>query len=248
MITWLKYTLGGILAAGFIAGAVLLEMEAEKLRADKTCSRISVILADEYRFVNEDDVRKMVLERYGDCTGQVLDSIGLSRIESLLDSHTAIQKSQAWVTDDGRLNISVTQRKPVIRFMDGEKGYYVDATGHIFPLFERFTAEAPVVEGPGPQDSLWIRKMVDMVNYMKPQWMDRTRDIRCNGKGEITMDFADGDEAFLFGQPEDLDTKFRKVRQYFNSIKPNGRNYSKVDLRIEGQIICKQMADTASIH
>lgn len=239
MKNWVKYTVAGILAAGFIVGTVFLTKAAAARRSGLVCKAVSVILADDYRFVNEEDVGKMILNLYGNCLGNVLDSIALDRIETILDSQSAILKSQAWVTDDGLLNISITQRKPVIRFMDGENGYYVDKTGYVFPLFERFTADTPVIEGPCPKDSVWIAHSIKLVEYMGKDWLDRTDHIQGNRAGELTLQLRSGAEEFRFGQPEDFDTKFTKIIQYLNTIKPQGREYTKVDLTLKGQLVCK---------
>ena len=50
------------------------------------------------------------------------------------------------------LHVRITQRAPVLRFQDGERGFYVDAEGFIFPLHKTYTAPVPVVEGAIPVD------------------------------------------------------------------------------------------------
>ena len=239
MVSWLRYTLSGILAAGFVTGMVFLVKETRTRHARLECSSIEVFLADDYRFLNEEDVKKLVLERYGNVEGKTLDSLDLSRIESLLDSQSAVLKSQAWTTDEGILHVSITQRKPEIRFLNGKEGFYVDATGYIFPLFERFTAECPLIRGPLPSDEQWISRTLDLVEYMKPYWMARTDSIGVNRKGQLSFRMDGGKEEYFFGAPDNFSTKFAKIKDYCEKIRPEGREYTKVDLTYTKQIICR---------
>lgn len=242
----LKYTLGGILIALFIAGTVLLVITADRQRSQLVCKGLSVYLADDYRFVNEDDVRKIIVSRYGSFLGVPADSIALGEMEKVLNSQSAILKSEAWMTDDGMLNVSITQRKPVIRFMNGQNGYYIDETGYVFPLIERFTAAVPVIEGPSPSDPQWRARAIEMVGFMSNGWTSMIESIHSDRNGNLSLKMEGLEEEFYFGKPEDFDSKFRKIRQYCKTIRPLGNQYSMVNLSFEGQIICKQKAEPAN--
>lgn len=239
MRAWIRYTLCGILAAGFVTGVVFLAIAAGRDRSSLTCSALEVSFADDLRFVNEEDVQKIISSRYGIYEGCLLDSIRLERMEAILDAQSAILKSQVWVTDDGILHVSLTQRKPVIRFMNRDEGFYVDGSGYIFPLFERFTADVPLIEGNCPKDSVWIGNAIRLIRYMEGNWLDRTESIRGDSLGQLTLKFKSMEEEFRFGRPEGFEDKFMKITQYLKTIQPQGHGYTHVDLTLNGQIVCR---------
>ena len=76
-----------------------------------------------------------------------MDSIDLTRIEEILDSKSAILKSEAFTTKDSILNVVVTQKKPVVRFQKGTKGFYAVEDCSLFPLQETYTSHVMIVDG-----------------------------------------------------------------------------------------------------
>lgn len=238
MQTWLRHTLSGVLIAATITGVVFTSRAERSLRQGYQCRKLEVEFADEYRFVNAEDVRDIITARYGNFFGVPVDSLNLLKIEASLDTMTAIVKSQAWTTDDGILHVQITQRKPVVRFMNGAKGFYVDETGSVIPLFQRYTAAVPVINGPAPRDSAWVADAIEMVGHMTPYWTDRIDSIGVNINGYITMK-AGGPEEIIFGSPSGAVEKLRKLRNYVDVIRPKGNEYNTIDLTYRDQIICK---------
>ena len=83
-------------------------------RAPLKCTGLKVVIADSSvnRFVSAADVKKFLDKEYGEYIGLPLDSIDLVKVESIIDGRSAVDKSQAFITRDGILNIKVTQRQP----------------------------------------------------------------------------------------------------------------------------------------
>ena len=139
-----------LVSAAVVAGLSVLLARSKAHRQLVTCEGLKVEFADAHRFVVEDDVKAWLERDYGSYIGQRLDSVGLDRIERILDEQSAILKSEAYTTEDGLLHVRLTQREPVLRFQKGKEGFYVDDRGFIFPRQERFTAPVPVVDGALP--------------------------------------------------------------------------------------------------
>ena len=128
LYTVLATVLIGCMAAAYIAG--------KQSRKPIVCKgiRIEILDSTENSFVTVADVRKYIDKGYGNIIGLQIDSIDLVKVEKIIDSRSAVLKSQAYVTKDSILNITVTQRKPVVRFQKKDGGFYADAEGYIFPL------------------------------------------------------------------------------------------------------------------
>ena len=147
-----KYTLAGILTAALCVGMGFLYRNVRQEASRIVCGRLEVNFTDSLQFVSEQDVRAYLDNNYGAYIGERLDSVQLARIEDMLESRSAVMRAEAWTTDDGVLHVDITQRAPVLRFQNGDRGFYVDDRGYIFPLHPSYTAPVPVVEGAIPVD------------------------------------------------------------------------------------------------
>ena len=223
-----------------------------------TCEGLRLEYADAHRFVTEEDVKAWLEKDYGSYIGQRLDSVGLDRIEQVLNDQSAILKSDAYTTGDGWLNIRITQREPVLRFQKGETGFYVDDRGYIFPLQAHFTADVPIVEGAIPvryspgykgkalseQEQRWISQVLDLMAWIKKSktWREAFTRFAVKEGGTLVLSPREGSERFLFGQPDDIADKFDRIGKYYEYIRPaRGEGYYKsVNVMFDRQIICRQ--------
>ena len=245
-------------AVVFIVTAAALGVSGAKNNA-RTCSGVDIVILDslESRFVSGKDIRRYLIEGYGDCTGDSLSKIDLKKIEETIDSKSAVSKSEAYIRGD-RLNIEVTQRKPMIRFQGKDGGFYSDSEGYLFPLKDNYTSYVVVVDGKIPlkvsagykgrgndeKEEKWIADMTSLVRYMEKSgvWADNIVQIHVEDNGDLTLIPREGKERFLFGKPDRIEEKFELMSYYYRSIVPaKGKDfYSSVNLKFDKQIICKK--------
>ena len=223
----------------------------------KDCGGLYVNVSKDYRFVEDTEVSDLILSKYGDPAGMKACEIDLDQIEELIDAHSAVLKSQVWMGSDNSVHVSVTQRNPIVRFQMGDKGFYLDKTGCIFPLQSNYTASVPILDGnlpieigdgykgeaKTPEDRLWVDDVLEMVEVMKGGlWEDNISQIRVVNENEIILIPRTGNEKFYFGGPQNAADKFARIEKYYTHIKPSKEKgyYSSVDVRYKGQIICRQ--------
>ncbi len=239
------------IACSFIAGRAS--------RSQVICERLEVVITDslENSFVSKEDVRKYLEKEYGQYIGVAADSLDLVKIEKIIDNRSAVDKSQAYVTKDGTLHVTVSQRRPVVRFQKKNGGFYADAEGFIFPLQSSFASHVQVIDGniplaansgykgiiEDPKEKEWFQKVMRLVNFIENdrQWKGKIVQIHVDSKGELILIPREGKEHFLFGQPTGLEDKFSRMARYYTTIIPakGADHYRKVDLRYEGQIVCR---------
>ena len=142
-----------IIAAAAVTACLFLWLVGDRVGAENrrevTCNSVDAIIADSLAFISPDDIKDWMAD-YGTYLGLRLDSVDLKKVEAVIDGKSAVRKSQAWLTDDGVLHISVTQRLPVVRFQNASGGFYADAEGFLFPLQQRHTVRVPIVDGALP--------------------------------------------------------------------------------------------------
>ena len=239
------------IACSFVAGTAA--------RKEIKCARLEVRIVDslENSFVSRADVKKFLDKEYGPYIGLPLDSLDLVKMEEIVDSRSAVMKSQAYVTKDGALHIDVTQRSPVVRFQKKDGGFYADAEGYIFPLQYSYASHVQIIDGNIPlaansgykgsisdkEEMEWFRRMMDLVNFIENSktWKDKIVQIHVADNGDIALIPRKGKEMFIIGQPTSLEEKFDKMGKYYKVIIPEKGNdaYRMVDLRYRGQIVCK---------
>ena len=178
-----KYILYSVLATVILGCIVAAYIAGQQARRPIVCKgiRIEVLDSTVNSFVTVSDVRHYLDRSCGKLIGQPIDSIDLTKVEMVVDSRSAVLKSQAYVTRDSMLNITVTQRKPVVRFQKKDGGFYADAEGYIFPLQSSYASHVQIIDGAiplaansgskgeltDPKEKEWLEGMVKLVNYMK---------------------------------------------------------------------------------
>jgi cell division protein FtsQ len=179
------------------------------------------------------------------------------KVEQIIDSRSAVLKSEAFVTRDSLLNITITQRRPVVRFQKKDGGFYADSEGYIFPLQNTYASHVQVIDGEIPlaansgykgdigneEEKAWFKRIMNVVNYMENSkvWKGKIVQIHVQKNGELILVPRTGKEKFLFGQPDSINEKFSKMERYYTTIVPEkgADRYKTVDVRFSNQIVCK---------
>ena len=225
------------------------------------CKGISITVTDSAmnRFISSREIKRFLDEEL-ECSyiGVQIDSINLTRIEEILDAKSAILKSEAYTTKDSMLNVTVTQKKPLVRFQKGTKGFYAVEDCTLFPLQSTYTSHVMVVDGyiplkiehgyRGEPDTeagcKWLHDIVELVKYIDKSktWKSKIVQITVLEDSDLVLVPREGQERFLFGQACDIKDKFEKMELYYKSIrhKKGEEAYRTIDLRFEGQIVCRK--------
>ncbi len=248
----------GALLVSTLTGAYFLGASKRKTIR---CKGVAITVTDSSmnRFISPREIKKFLDEELeGGYIGVQIDSIDLTRIEEILDSKSAILKSEAYTTKDSMLNVTVTQKKPVVRFQKGTKGFYAVEDCSLFPLQSTYTSHVMVVDGHiplkiehgylGKPDTeagcRWLNDIVELVKYIEASktWKSKIVQITVLEDSDLLLIPRVGQERFLFGQPCDIEEKFEKMGIYYRSIqysKGEGA-YRTVDLRFKDQIVCRK--------
>lgn len=242
-----------VIVALMVAGAVI----AGRYYNEQGCNGMTVEVSGKYAFVDKNEAVDFILSRYGDPVGMKAGEIDLWQMEQLLDSHSAVFKSQVWLESDNCVHIDVMQRCPVMRIQTGNSGFYIDSTGCIFPLQKGYSAQVPVIDGnvpvkiaggykglaPTPEEQEWVERMLELITVMRDGvWATNISQIRVGRDGSMVMVPRTGNEKILFGSTDDIERKFAKIEKYYTHILPlKGEGYYRsVDVTNKGKIICRK--------
>ena len=118
--------------------------------ANTLCNNVNVIIDDSLsrRFINVSDVIEILSKNNRICLGDPLAKINTNDVEQLVLKNTIIKQCNVFTTIDGKLNIELEQREPIVRIIDAkDQSYYIDIDGSIINKSKRFTPHLLVVNG-----------------------------------------------------------------------------------------------------
>ncbi len=257
---FLKYAGLAVTMAAIVTVLIISGRKDSAVYKEITCSGIKVEFknADRLNFVSEADIKQYITKGYKVCSGMRLEEIDLALIESILDSKSAILKSEAYTTRDGVLHIEIYQREPVVRLISSRGRWYADETGYIFPMQKNYSSRVPVIDGSIPldidsdfkgipekkKDKEWLNGILELVEFLgdNRKWNDSIAQIHVNENGHLVLVPRKGREKFYFGRPEQFERKFAKIEDYYRFIVPEKgeKAYSYVNVSFDGQIVCRK--------
>jgi cell division protein FtsQ len=227
----------------------------EKQQNDKVCNKIIVQIdnrADNY-FINEQDIVALVTESgSSQVIGKNIDMLPLKEIEKRLKLNKFIDEAEVYKDLKGNLIVKAGQSHPIARVIqDSGPDAYIDKSGKILPVSDRFTARVMLIGGDytttlvqkdltKTAEGLAILQLLDHINSNN-FWKAQISEIYIDKKGEITMYPQISQQIIEFGKAENIEQKFKKLKILYKDILPQkGWNtYSKVNLKYHNQIVCE---------
>jgi cell division protein FtsQ len=229
------------------------------------CSELNIAVhdSDGLSFVGEEDVQQMVSGKYGPLQGRRMGSINIALLEKIIQNNPFVADAEVFSTVDGKLNIEVVQRTPVVRVINYEnESFYIDNQGVFMPLSDKFTARVPVVNGylfdreaehtvrlltekDDADTSIHasVLEEVYRVAYYLHQhelWNAQIQQIYANRDGDLELIPRVGNHTILLGDGRDLDTKFKKLEVFYREglSKTGWNKYSTINLKYNNQVVC----------
>lgn len=249
--------IGGLL---FTLGFVNKEQESS------VCSDLDVKVdqQDDLYFLDKMDVIQLIHERGDSIKGQPRYSVDVPAIEKALNSHADIENAEVFMGIDGKVEVDVKQRRPVIRIMnaDGES-YYLDEAGKPMPLSDKYTAKVLVANGNFEEpyakrynysvfdiakDSLFrasslLDDLYAMAMYIRADsfWTAQVQQIYVNKDRDLELVPTAGNQRIVFGDTTCMDEKFKKLMIFYQQgLNTTGwwDKYSVINLKFKNQIVC----------
>jgi cell division protein FtsQ len=227
------------------------------------CNKIDIRISDEdyNKFLQKDDVTR-ALERYKmKYIGRPIDSINTFIAEQIIDRNPAVESASAYTTIDGRLNILVRQRRPILRVTNKKlQSYYIDETGQLIPLMKEYAAFTLIANGnieepfdpttprkifPFKKDSILrpniIYDLYHVAKYIDDNdfWRSQIEQIYVDSHSEMELVPRVGSQIIIFGKANDLENKFRKLKSMYRAFNEIGWNqYKTINLKFKDQVVC----------
>ncbi|MDB5242746.1 MAG: hypothetical protein JWP57_3371 [Spirosoma sp.] len=247
---WL-FTVGGLLALfGLIA---FTEVRHGQKRVQAVVIQLNQV--DGHRFLTNRDVTGYLTNQGADpVIGQSYTAMDLRRLERRLRQHGLVKNCQVSRDLPGNLLVTIEQPNPVARLVkldDGEqpiRGQYVSEEGRFFPVSMNYSARVPVLTGQYFAQNRSLvsernRPLLTMLNRIQndPFWRAQIAELSVDEQGDVTMWPQMGTHQIDFGQPVDLEVKFKKLKLFYTDVLPvKGWDcYRRVSVQYRNQIVCE---------
>ena len=207
----------------------------------------------ENHFLDEADVMKLMRLNLENLRGTELNAVNLKEIEQRVKSEPYVREGELYSDLKGNMVVRVELRRPIARIVrnDGPDGYIAE-DGTIMPVSEKFTSRVVLISGgfvrqllkqKNVNDTEEGKQLVALIGVIRKDefWSAQIAQLDIDSRARITMFSQVGDERIEFGQPDNPEVKFKKLRIFYKEILPRmGWNkYDRVNLEYEGQIVAE---------
>ncbi|MFY0599132.1 MAG: cell division protein [Cyclobacteriaceae bacterium] len=214
--------------------------------------RVDIETLDGNYFTDKQEVLSLINAESTDYVlGSSIGSLDLKLLEQRVKTHPFVKEAQVFKDLKGNLIIKVNQAKPLARiFNQNGEDTYIDTEGYLLPTTARQTARVPIIEmerkflwEENITESRYGRQLLELLHFIEGDefWKAQIAGLLLQKDGQVVMQPQVTKQEIVFGMPEELEEKFKKLKLFYKEILPNkGWNtYSMVNLKFKYQIVCK---------
>lgn len=252
-INW-KAILTGFAWTVCLAGLVVLMSFIEVQKNTLTCTDVRVLIPGTQSFISREELDHIIMRDEGTLIGRKLDKINIQRLERLLRANPFIRDAKVYADMNGVINVSITQREPVIRIINiTNQDFYIDSEGLKIPTSTNFTARVLVANGhilenfANKVDTLNTKLAIDLYRTAlfierDTLWSAQIEQLYVNQQSEIEMIPRVGDQRIILGSADSLEVKFRNLALFYKKAIPKvgWDAYKTISVKYANQIVCQK--------
>ncbi len=258
-----KIVLWVFIVAGIIALGGFINIEKGKTVCKKFEVNINYDGSDP--LITVDDIKEKVYKSYDSLVGKRIKDINLEKLEKIVNEIKYVAKGDVYTTLRGNLEITVTQRKPVVRIINRKnQSFYIDREGVPFPLGEEYSSRVLVASGnikeplndttklygyedftelnienpPVLQKVYLLATYINSNDFLKAQ----IEQIYVNKNTEFELVPKVGRHIIVFGDIDNMEKKFDKLIVFYKEglNKTGWDKYKIINLKYENQVVCSK--------
>ena len=256
--TIIFYVLDVILAFYLVMAITSWNMPDKKHRI---CTKVNINISDSNNsgFLSAEEIKAILEKDKLYPLNRQLSSIEPRKIEEALKVGPFVDTAQCYITENGHINIRISQRMPIIRIKNNKgEDYYLDDNGGILPN-SKYTSDLIIATG---DISKWfahfaITPMAKAINKSE-FWLNQIEQINVRPDRGIELVPRVGNHIIFIGYlpirrnkaandkgiDEFVTKKLERTEKFYRyGLSQAGWNkYSYIDVEFDNQIICKRRA------
>ncbi len=174
--------------------------------------------------------------------------VSIKSLESKVKANLFVDHCEIARDLNGDLYVDIRLTRPIARFVREKRpDFYIDSSGKIMPVLDRFTARVLLVtrekDSELPQFERKDHNLLVLINAIQRDDFLKAQiaQLHMNRKREVTMYTQVGDQVITFGRCQNIASKLKKLKIFYQEIlRLKGWDaYQKVNLKYDNQIICE---------
>ena len=227
----------------------------------RICTKVNINISDSNNsgFLSAEEIKAILEKDKLYPLNRQLSSIEPRKIEEALKVGPFVDTAQCYITENGHINIRISQRMPIIRIKNNKgEDYYLDDNGGILPN-SKYTSDLIIATG---DISKWfahfaITPMAKAINKSE-FWLNQIEQINVRPDRGIELVPRVGNHIIFIGYlpirrnkaandkgiDEFVTKKLERTEKFYRyGLSQAGWNkYSYIDVEFDTQIICKRRA------
>ena len=227
----------------------------------RICTKVNINISDSNNsgFLSAEEIKANLEKDKLYPLNRQLSSIEPRKIEEALKVGPFVDTAQCYITENGHINIRISQRMPIIRIKNNKgEDYYLDDNGGILPN-SKYTSDLIIATG---DISKWfahfaITPMAKAINKSE-FWLNQIEQINVRPDRGIELVPRVGNHIIFIGYlpirrnkaandkgiDEFVTKKLERTEKFYRyGLSQAGWNkYSYIDVEFDNQIICKRRA------
>jgi len=196
-------------------------------------------IGEDNLFITNETVSKLLIQNYGSVKNVPKETLDLNKLENALKSNPMIKTAEVYVAVNGSLSAAIEQKTPIARVRTNAS-YYIDDEGFFMPLSSNYSARVPLVTGHIEKNNLkdvyTVATKVRSDGFLK----NHVIEIHQGADKAIHLRLRQCDFIVQLGDVSFMDKKINNLKVFYKkSLKEKTlKNYSKVNLQFENQVVC----------
>ena len=198
-----------------------------------------VIQASDHKFID-----KQIVLNYLEKNSVFFDSVSVTDfktedLETLLESHPVIKEAEIFVNQKGNVEVSIMQKKAIVRVKSDSGDYYLDEFGKVMNLTDNYTPRLVVATGDiSINNHSEIHKFINEINDSK-FWNYQITQIHFENNNILLIPRV-GSQRINIGNFENISEKLQNLYQFYKVAMPSKgwQTYSDINLKFDNQIVC----------
>ena len=236
-----KKILKHLLLLCLLVGLSLLYGFSLQRNSQKKIVDISVNFeAGDNNFLTHNMVNKLLIQNNETVKNKAKSILDLYSLENNILKNPYVEKAAVFYTVNGMLKTVVKQREPIARIVSKNSSYYIDKQGVKVPLSDVFSARVLLISGVKKdqeiKEVLPFVKVILKDDFFKKEIVG----IHKSAENEFVFSVRSGDYKIDFGNLEDIEVKFKKLKAFYNTTYKNKtiQNYKTITVKYHNQVVC----------
>jgi len=196
--------------------------------------------AGDNNFLTHNMVNKLLIQNNETVKNKAKSILDLYSLENNILKNPYVEKAAVFYTVNGILKTVVKQREPIARIVSKNSSYYIDKQGVKVPLSDVFSARVLLISGVKKDEE--IKEILPFIKaILKDDFFKKEIvGIHKSAENEFVFSVRSGDYKIDFGNLEDIEVKFKKLKAFYNTTYKNKtiHNYKTITVKYHNQVVC----------